>query len=96
MDVVKARSSGGVSKALRLVLIGSCASCVADVAEPDHIGDGNLQIGVLPPPDLSREDFEATCQRVTHHLGRVLQEFGGSISADGGVGPAEKAPLKSS
>lgn len=51
-----------------------------------HIGDGNLHISILPPPDWSREAFEAECERVTHKLGELLQEFGGSISAEHGIG----------
>lgn len=51
-----------------------------------HVGDGNLHISVLPPDDWSEEAFLATCTRVTHHLGEVLAEFGGSISAEHGVG----------
>ena len=58
-----------------------------------HIGDGNLHISVLPPPGMAREDFTATCERVTNQLGRVLQEFGGSISAEHGVGLLKKPYL---
>lgn len=51
-----------------------------------HVGDGNLHISVLPPDGWSEEAFLATCERVTHRLGEVLAEFGGSISAEHGVG----------
>jgi len=58
-----------------------------------HIGDGNLHISVLPPPDMAHGDFTETCERVTHQLGQVLQEFGGSISAEHGVGLLKKPYL---
>ncbi len=51
-----------------------------------HIGDGNLHISVLPPANMSHEAFVVVCERATEQLGRVLQEFGGSISAEHGVG----------
>ncbi len=51
-----------------------------------HIGDGNLHVSVLPPPGWSREAFEEECERVTHKLGELLAEFGGSISAEHGIG----------
>src|SRR5690606_12457867 len=58
-----------------------------------HIGDGNLHISVLPPAGMAREDFTATCERVTHQLGQAIQEFGGSISAEHGVGILKKPYL---
>lgn len=51
-----------------------------------HIGDGNLHISVLPPRDLSENVFLQACGRVTNQLGQILSEFGGSVSAEHGVG----------
>lgn len=51
-----------------------------------HIGDGNLHISILPPPEWPREAFDAECERVTHKLGELLREFGGSVSAEHGIG----------
>jgi FAD/FMN-containing dehydrogenase len=51
-----------------------------------HIGDGNLHISILPPVTWSREAFDAECERVTHKLGELLREFGGSVSAEHGIG----------
>lgn len=51
-----------------------------------HIGDGNLHISVLPPPEWTQEAFVAECGRVTHRLGELLQQFGGSVSAEHGIG----------
>lgn len=59
-----------------------------------HIGDGNLHISVLPPADWSREAFEAECTRVTHKLGEILGEFGGSVSAEHGIGLLKRPYLQ--
>ncbi|MBS0457783.1 MAG: FAD-binding oxidoreductase [Proteobacteria bacterium] len=55
-----------------------------------HIGDGNLHISVIHPDAMSDEAFTASCERVTHRLGALLSEFGGSISAEHGVGLLKK------
>lgn len=59
-----------------------------------HVGDGNLHISVLPPGDMAQGIFLATCARVTDQLGALLEEFGGSISAEHGVGLLKKPYLQ--
>jgi FAD/FMN-containing dehydrogenase len=51
-----------------------------------HVGDGNLHVSVLPPEGYAREAFVSVCEHVTHMLGELLQEFGGSVSAEHGIG----------
>jgi FAD/FMN-containing dehydrogenase len=51
-----------------------------------HVGDGNLHINVLPPESLSSGEFSNVCGGVTHMIGEVLAGYGGSISAEHGVG----------
>lgn len=58
-----------------------------------HIGDGNLHISVLPPAELHHRSFLEACDEVTEALGRLLQQFGGSISAEHGVGLTKKPYL---
>ncbi|MDG6348303.1 FAD-binding oxidoreductase [Luteimonas sp. 8-5] len=58
-----------------------------------HIGDGNLHISVLPPHGMPEDIFLEACGHVTDQLGRVLAEFGGSISAEHGVGLLKKPYL---
>ncbi|NIJ70670.1 FAD-binding oxidoreductase [Xanthomonas sp. 60] len=60
-----------------------------------HIGDGNLHINVLKPADTGAADFLAQCEHVTRLLAQVLQRFGGSISAEHGIGLVKKAYLDS-
>ena len=55
-----------------------------------HIGDGNLHLNILKPDTVSVEEFQARCKSVSHHVFRVVQELGGSISAEHGVGLLKK------
>jgi FAD/FMN-containing dehydrogenase len=58
-----------------------------------HLGDGNLHIGILRPASMEPGIFQAECNRVTELLGGILQEFGGSVSAEHGVGLLKKPYL---
>jgi len=60
-----------------------------------HIGDGNLHINVLKPAAISDADFVFQCERVTKLLGETLARFGGSISAEHGIGLVKKPYLAS-
>ena len=55
-----------------------------------HFGDGNLHLNILKPDTVSVEEFQARCKSVSHHVFRVVQELGGSISAEHGVGLLKK------
>lgn len=55
-----------------------------------HIGDGNLHVNVLKPQELSMEEFVKSCQRVDQLLFQNLKKFGGSVSAEHGVGLSKK------
>lgn len=58
-----------------------------------HLGDGNLHVSVLQPARMEDADFTRHCERVTGLLGEVLREFGGSISAEHGIGLLKKPYL---
>lgn len=51
-----------------------------------HLGDGNLHVSVLQPEGMEPAEFNGHCGRVTELLGRVLEEFGGTVSAEHGIG----------
>lgn len=51
-----------------------------------HIGDGNLHLNVLKPPDLAMADFYARCHAISPKLFELVRARGGSISAEHGVG----------
>ena len=56
-----------------------------------HIGDGNLHINILRPPDLDAPEFLIECKKVDQILFGMIERFGGSISAEHGVGADEAA-----
>jgi len=60
-----------------------------------HIGDGNLHINILKPEPMAQADFVRDCERVTRLLAEILQRFGGSISAEHGIGLVKKPYLGS-
>ena len=66
-----------------------------DVVWFGHIGDGNLHINVLKPDDTSDAQFLSECEHVTKLLAQVLERFGGSISAEHGIGLVKKPYLSS-
>lgn len=55
-----------------------------------HIGDGNLHVNVMKPPDMDRSAFVETCHATDRLLFETIQQFGGSISAEHGIGLLKK------
>ena len=51
-----------------------------------HIGDGNLHLNILRPPNLSSEDFYERCHHIDPELFELIRQRDGSISAEHGVG----------
>ncbi len=58
-----------------------------------HIGDGNLHINILKPDSLNKEKFLEQCKSVNELLFNAIKSFGGSISAEHGVGLVKKPYL---
>ncbi len=55
-----------------------------------HIGDGNVHLNILKPETLDREEFLRQCSRVSQWVFEIVQRYGGSISAEHGVGLLKK------
>ena len=55
-----------------------------------HIGDGNVHLNILKPDTLSIEDFYQRCHRVSQWVFEIVQRYGGSVSAEHGVGLLKK------
>lgn len=51
-----------------------------------HIGDGNVHLNLLPAEGISDEKFVATCQAIDADVADIIDRFGGSISAEHGIG----------
>ncbi len=59
-----------------------------------HIGDGNIHLNILKPDRLSAEEFAERCSPVAKGFAMLLQEFGGSVSAEHGIGLLKRDYLK--
>ncbi len=51
-----------------------------------HLGDGNLHYNVFPPQGQNRADYDEQRQAVKHAVHDLVDEFGGSVSAEHGIG----------
>ncbi len=59
-----------------------------------HIGDGNLHLNILKPETMSKDDFFTECQIVNQFVFETVQKYGGSVSAEHGVGMTKKPYLQ--
>lgn len=59
-----------------------------------HIGDGNLHLNILKPDNMSKDDFFSECQIVNKYVFETVQKYGGSVSAEHGVGMTKKPYLQ--
>ncbi len=51
-----------------------------------HIGDGNLHYGFKAPEGMTRETFTQYKPAITRAINNLIRDFGGSISAEHGIG----------
>jgi FAD/FMN-containing dehydrogenase len=58
-----------------------------------HLGDGNLHFNVAPPPGIDNEAFLANQARVNRVVHDSVAAFGGSISAEHGIGALKRDEL---
>jgi FAD/FMN-containing dehydrogenase len=58
-----------------------------------HIGDGNLHINILKPKDMATDAFLKECKKVDEIMFTMIEKFGGSVSAEHGVGLTKKPYL---
>jgi len=59
-----------------------------------HIGDGNIHLNILKPDSMETTDFFAKCGEVSEWVFNLVQKFGGSVSAEHGVGMLKKPYLQ--
>ena len=55
-----------------------------------HIGDGNVHLNILKPDDLPTAEFQRRCGEVSQWVFEIVQRYGGSVSAEHGVGLLKK------
>ncbi|MDY6828197.1 MAG: FAD-binding oxidoreductase [Pseudomonadota bacterium] len=58
-----------------------------------HIGDGNLHLNILCPEDWDKDRFFTECGRVSEWVYAAVARYGGSVSAEHGVGLIKKPYL---
>jgi FAD/FMN-containing dehydrogenase len=58
-----------------------------------HIGDGNLHVNVMKPDTLEKAEFLAHTQQADHDIFALVRKYGGSISAEHGIGLLKKGYL---
>lgn len=58
-----------------------------------HIGDGNVHLNILKPESLSIDEFRTQCGEVSKWVFEIVQRYGGSVSAEHGVGLLKKEYL---
>ncbi len=59
-----------------------------------HIGDGNVHLNMLKPDELSMDEFQRRCGEVSTWVFEIVQRYGGSVSAEHGVGLLKKNYLQ--
>ena len=55
-----------------------------------HIGDGNLHLNILKPDNLDKAVFFEQCGKVSLAVFDIVKHYGGSVSAEHGVGLLKK------
>lgn len=58
-----------------------------------HVGDGNVHVNALPPSGLEGSGFQPWLVPLTARINEVVDSFGGSISAEHGIGISKRAAL---
>jgi FAD/FMN-containing dehydrogenase len=58
-----------------------------------HIGDGNLHLNILKPENLTKDEFFERCKQVNVWVFEIVKKYGGSVSAEHGVGMTKKPYL---
>ncbi len=59
-----------------------------------HLGDGNLHYNVFPAPGKTKADYPGMTQKVRRAVYDLVAEFGGSFSAEHGVGRLKTGELQ--
>ncbi len=55
-----------------------------------HIGDGNVHLNILKPDDWNKDEFYDKCHDVSQEIFEEIKNFGGSVSAEHGIGLIKK------
>ncbi len=64
-----------------------------DIVWFGHIGDGNLHLNILKPEDMEAALFKTHCEHISGLVYGAVERFGGSVSAEHGVGLLKREHL---
>ncbi|PMR69363.1 FAD-binding oxidoreductase [Halomonas heilongjiangensis] len=67
------------------------ASPRCEIIAYGHVGDGNLHFNILPPADMAEADKRPHLHDLEERVFTVLDDFGGSLSAEHGIGRTKQA-----
>ena len=56
-----------------------------------HVGDGNIHLNVVPPEDMPPAEFDQLFHAAEEVIFDVVDRYGGSISAEHGIGRVKQA-----
>ncbi|MFC4348452.1 FAD-binding oxidoreductase [Kordiimonas lipolytica] len=59
-----------------------------------HLGDGNIHFNVMQPADADKEAFLGSWEAMNALVHDIVTKFGGSISAEHGIGTLKRAEMK--
>lgn len=58
-----------------------------------HLGDGNFHVNFLKPPEMEKSEFLEICHAADHEMFEAVRKYGGSVSAEHGIGLLKKRAL---
>lgn len=59
-----------------------------------HLGDGNLHYNIFPPKGETRDAHLGRAEEITHAIHELVHEYGGSFSAEHGIGRLKVGDLE--
>ncbi|KAG1650450.1 D-2-hydroxyglutarate--pyruvate transhydrogenase DLD2 [Nymphon striatum] len=98
----KAALSSMIFQCRCMLFLPSCAmqKTLYDKIEPQarfctfgHLGDGNLHYNVSQPIDADKKAFLAMGDQITEAVHTIVRQYGGSISAEHGIGQMKRDEL---
>lgn len=59
-----------------------------------HVGDGNIHLNILPPPDMPDAEFRARSKALSRLVDDIALSLGGTVSAEHGIGQGKREALQ--
>lgn len=59
-----------------------------------HVGDGNIHLNILPPPDMPDAAFRARSKALSRLVDDIALSLGGTVSAEHGIGQGKREALQ--